>query len=367
MANSYQTAGVLNAVQYGSATTSSTAAPITQLTEPAYNPNPLYVQTLPPPSAPTATINVTDPNFKTPTSWKANFGIDHTLPWWDLVATAEANYIQVDKGIDYHSINLNPSGAMPDGRIRYQGNIYSNFAQVLDLVNTKKGGSQAYTVGMRRPMKNHWAFSVYYTHTHATEVQPLTSSVATSNFNYRATVNPNAGAAVLSNYLIPNKLVVSATREFNFFNRTDAMTRLTAVFRLQTGHAYSWVFNGDANGDGTTGNDAFYVPTPDDTKVVWSAGSGSTAFASAQAAHDAFFTWLAGTDLKTRMGQVAAGPHSTVPMVGASGGKGVTFLDEPELPLVSVNAPLRAAERAAARRSARPAPRWFPSWRRSRR
>jgi hypothetical protein len=300
VANSYQTAGVLNAVQYGASTTSTTNAPITQLTEPAFNPSATYVQTLPPPSAPTATINVTDPDFKTPTSWKSNIGIDHTLPWFGLVATAEANFIVVDKGIDYRSLNLNPSGAMPDGRIRYQGNIYSNFAQVLDLVNTGKGGSQAYTVGMRRPMKDHWAFSAYYTHTHATDVQALTSSVATSNFNYRATINPNAGAAVHSNYAIPNKLVVSATREFNLFNRTDAMTRLTVVYRRQTGHAYSWVFNGDANGDGTTGNDAIYVPTTDDTKVVWAAGT----FASATAAHDAFFAWLGNTDLKNKVGQI---------------------------------------------------------------
>jgi hypothetical protein len=212
---------------------------------------------------------------------------------------------------------------MPDGRIRYQGNIYSNFAQVLDLVNTKKGGSQAYTVGMRRPMKNHWAFSVYYTHTHATEVQPLTSSVATSNFNYRATVNPNAGAAVLSNYLIPNKLVVSATREFNFFNRTDAMTRLTAVFRLQTGHAYSWVFNGDANGDGTSGNDALYVPlSPADGRINW----------TSTANRDAFFAWLAGTDLKKYMGKIAPPNSSYNPEQQT-----VDLHIEQELPMPSYN------------------------------
>jgi hypothetical protein len=296
VANSYQTAGVLNAVQYGSSTTSTTNAPITQLPEPAFNPNPLYVQSLPPPGSPTATINVTDPNFKTPTSWKSNIGIDHTLPWWDLVATAEANFIVVDKGIDYRSLNINPSGALPDGRTRYSGNIYSNFATVLDLVNTGKGGSQAYTIGMSRPMKNHWAFSAYYTHTHATDVQALTSSVATSNFNYRATINPNAGAAVHSNYNIPNKLVVSVTREFNFFNRTDARTVLRATYRLQTGHAYSWVFNGDANGDGTTGNDALYVPSdPSDPKVNW----------TNTAQRDAFFAWLPNTDLKKYMGQIA--------------------------------------------------------------
>ncbi len=302
VANSYQTAGVLNTVSYGSSAASTTNAPITQLTQPAFSPNPTYVQTLPPPATPVATINVTDPNFKTPTSWKGNFGIDHTLPWWGLVATAEANYIKVVKGIDYRNININPVGTLPDGRIQYSGKIYSNFSNVLDLVNTGEGGSQAYTFGVMRPMKDHWAFSAYFTHTHATEVQPLTSSVATSNFNYRATINPNAGAAVNSQYNIPNRMVVRATREFNFFNREGAETRITATFRLQTGHAYSWIFQNDANGDGTTGNDAFYIPSnASDPRVVWAAGS----FASAAVARDAFFAWLGGTDLKMHMGTIA--------------------------------------------------------------
>jgi hypothetical protein len=309
VANSYQTAGVLNSVTYGASASSNTNAPITQLTEPAFHPDPNYVQTLPPPSTPTAVINVTDPNFKTPTSWKGNLAIDHTLPWLGLVATAEADVIRVEEGIDYKSLNINPAGTLPDGRTRYGGNRFSNFAQVLDLTNTTKGGSQAYTFGIDRPMKNQWSFSVFYTHTHATEVQPLTSSVANSNFNYRATVDPNAGTAWGSAYNIPDRLIVKATREFNLFSRTNAETRITATFRLQTGHAYSWVFNNDVNGDAGP-YDAFYVPTPDDSKVVWSAGTGSAAFASAQAAHDAFFTWLAGTDLRKNMGRIAP-PNSS--------------------------------------------------------
>ncbi|HUJ44307.1 MAG TPA: carboxypeptidase regulatory-like domain-containing protein [Opitutaceae bacterium] len=306
VANSYQTAGVLNSVSYGSSAASTSNAPITQLTQPAFNPNPTYVQTLPPPGTPTATINVTDPNFKTPTSWKANIGIDHTLPWWGLVATAEANFIKVAEGIDYRNLNINPSGALPDGRTRYSGKIFSSFSNVLELLNTNKGGSQSYTIGVNRPMKDKWMFSAYYTHTHATEVQPLTSSVATSNFNYRSTIDPNAGQAVPSAYTVPDRLVISATRDFNFFHRKGTETRFTAVLRIQTGHAYSWIFQNDANGDGTTGNDAFYVPTPTDTRVTWAA----TNFASATAAHDAFFNWLNGTDLIKRIGSIAP-PNSS--------------------------------------------------------
>ena len=116
---------------------------------------------------------------------------------------------------------------------------------------------------------------------------------------------------------------MSATREFNFFNRTDAMTRLTAVFRLQTGHAYSWVFNGDANGDGTSGNDALYVPlSPADGRINW----------TSTANRDAFFTWLAGTDLKKYMGKIAPPNSSYNPEQQT-----VDLHIEQELPMPSYN------------------------------
>ncbi len=295
VANSYQTAGALNAVQLHSPGNASNYTNSTAAGTIVFNPDPLYAQSLPPPALPTPIINTTDPNFKTPTSWKANLAIDHALPWLDMVVTAEGNFLQTERGIDYKSININPVGTLPDGRIRYSGNIHSNFATVLELTNTNQGAAQSYTLALRRPMKNHWYFSASYTHTHATEVQPLTSSVATSNFNYRATIDPNAGACVNSAYVVPNKLVVAAGREFNFFNRPDALTTITAVFRMQTGHAYSWVFDRDANGDGISGNDAFYVPSgPDDPKVTW----------ASTAQRDAFFAFVQGSNLKQYMGRI---------------------------------------------------------------
>jgi hypothetical protein len=304
VANSYQTAGVLNNVLLHSPGNATSSTNSTAAGSIVFNPDSNYVQTLPPPATPTAVINVTDPNFKVPTSWKANLAVDHTLPWWGLVATAEANFIKVKEAIDYQNINLNQVGTLPDGRILYGGNlsppqlyIHSNFKQVLELTNTDKGGSQAYTVGIRRSRSNRWAFSVSYTHTNATEVQALTSSVATSSFNYRSTINPNAGAEVKSAYLVPNKLVASATRVFHFFGREDAATTVTAVFRLQTGHAYSWVFGSDVNGDGITGNDAFYMPlSPSDARITWASPTQ----------RDQFFAFAQTTDLKKHMGQIVS-------------------------------------------------------------
>jgi hypothetical protein len=151
-------------------------------------------------------------------------------------------------------------------------------------------------------MKNDWAWSVGYTHTHATEVQPLTSSVASSNYTNRATFNPNDNVARNSAYVTPDKYVASITRAFHFFTNDAATTRVSAVFRAQTGHAFSYVFFGDANNDGTSGNDAFYVPNgPNDPKVVWST-SPSDPTGAIQAAN--FWQYVNGTILKKYEGQV---------------------------------------------------------------
>ena len=263
-----------------------------------------YVQTLPPPGVPTPAIDTIDPHYRTPSSWKGNLAVDHTLPWFDLIATAEVNLLKVERAIYLQSMNIKPVGTEPDGRIRYSGSLYSNFGAVINMSNTSQGGSQAYTLALRRPMKNNWAFSAAYTRTHATEVQPLTSSVATSSYNYRSAFNPNDNVARTSSYVVPDSWIFTATRKFNFFGRNDASTRISGIFRAQTGHAYSWIFSGDANGDGISGNDSFYVPSgPNDPKVTWADATQQTNF----------FNFVANTDLKKYLGQVVPANSSFNP------------------------------------------------------
>jgi hypothetical protein len=309
--DAYGNTGALNSVISGPSNSSTTGAPLAAPYTP-FNPAPTYVQTLPPPGAPTPSINLTDPNFKPPTSWKSNIAVDVNLPWYGLKATAEADYIQVDKGIYVKNINLKPTGLLaPDGRLLYSGNtgLNTGFASqgVYELENTDKGGSQAYTLQLARPMKNSWAFSVGYTHTHATEVQPLTSSVEFSNYSYRSVINPNDNVAHRSAYVVPDKLVLSGTKEFHFFETKNTATRLTAVFRLQTGTVYSWVFNSDVNND-TIKDDAFYVPSgPNDPKVVWSTSASDPTGSIQQAA---FWNFVNSTDLKKYEGQIVP-PNSS--------------------------------------------------------
>jgi hypothetical protein len=276
-------------------------------------------------------FDYTDPNFKWPASWKENVAVDKALPWLGLIATAEVDLTQVEKDVLYQETNpyaapASGPGILPDGRIRYAGSItpgtssqigsayvlanapagyyasvtnspttlYQNHATgaVYELTNTDKGGSQEYTIELQRPVTDHWGFSLAYTYTHATQVDPLTSSVASSNFTSEPYVNPNNNIAYHSNYSVPNKFVATATRQFDLLKRKYATTTFSAQFITETGQPYSFVFKGNADGAGITGEDLFYVPTgPGDPKVEWLSATEETNFFNYLASNPQLSKW----------------------------------------------------------------------------
>jgi hypothetical protein len=180
----------------------------------------------------------------------------------------------------------------------------ATFADVFYLTNTKKGDAHGVTLAVQRPMKNDWGWSLSWTRSRATEVSPMTSSVASSNYSARAVFNPNEDVASLSNTNIPDRVVGQLTKRFHFIPK--APTTVSAIWQLRTGHNYSWIFAGDANGDGFTFNDLLYVPTgPTDPKVKWNSTTE----------RDNFFAFVNSTSLKNYMGGHAPRNSETSPSV----------------------------------------------------
>ncbi|MBI5766967.1 MAG: TonB-dependent receptor [Verrucomicrobia bacterium] len=276
-------------------------------------------QPIPAGTAPTPAINVTAPGFRQPSSWKGNLALDHKLPFGGLVATAEFTVTKVNKGLFVEFLNFLPAttgpATMPDGRNRYAGGVtpgyltnaapnfltaaynpatttfaqtntngrrrIATFADVYRISNTEKGESHDFTLSVQRPFKNGWAAGVSWTRGHATEVSPMTSSTAGSLYTTRSVFNPNEDQANTSNTAVKDKIVGHVTKQFDFFKRANTKTTVSLVYEGRTGHVYSWVFSGDANGDGITStlgsgstggvsNDLFYMPSgPTDPKVRW--------------------------------------------------------------------------------------------------
>lgn len=281
-------------------------------------------QPIPAGTPPIPNINVTDPNFKNPTLWKGNIALDHQLPFGGLTASLEFTATRVDQGLFVEFLNFQPAttgpATLPDGRIRYAGNVtpgYSTsatpnntttfpqtntngrrriatYGDVYRITNSDQGHSEDATLSVSRPWKNKWSAGVSWTRGRATEVSPLTSSTAGSLFTTRAIVNPNENSASTSNTQTADKVVARYTKQFEFIKKWP--TTLALVYEGRTGRAYSWVFEGDANGDGFAGNDLLYVPTgPTDPKVRW----------INTAERDAFFAFAQESGLSKYAGKIA--------------------------------------------------------------
>jgi hypothetical protein len=276
IANAYQNAGAAGTVTAnGTDTPSLTFSPDVN-NQPSVAGNP-----------PVPTINVTGKDFKAPSLWKGNIAIDHKLPYLDLILGAEIDFTKVEKGLYIEFLNYKVATTgektMPDGRIRYAGTIYNgltgststagrrnnpNFGDVYRLNNTSEGHSRGFTLSLKRPMKNHWSAGIAWTTNEATEVSPMTSSTAGSLYTTRAAYNPNENVASTSNTNSKNKINAYVAYEFEFVKKYK--TTVSLFYEGRNGRPYSWVFKGDANGDGISGNDLFYVPTgPNDPNVKW--------------------------------------------------------------------------------------------------
>lgn len=288
LANSFQNTGVQIAL--------NNVAPAAFVPNPANQPTGT-------PATTRARVSLTDPDFELPSIWRGNLAFDYAVPFFDSTFSAEIIHSQVDKGIGYQSINMLQTGTGPDGRPIFSGNRggqrEAGFEGVYLIRNANDGESTYWTVALNRPMKNNWSYSASYTRGKSTEVSPVTSSVAESNWGNRMIFDPNELTAGTSPYEVTNRVQLTASKRFSWFG-AKARTTLTGRYEGRTGRPYSWVFfadnNGGVNRDGTTtANDLIYVPTgPDDTRVTWASTTQ----------RDAFFAFVESSTLKNYKGQV---------------------------------------------------------------
>lgn len=263
---------------------------------------------------PAANVDFIAPGVKQPTVWKANLALDKELPWYGIVAGAEWLHTEVDKGLYYQFLNLGPvtSTSPVDGRemyynaagrspICYSGGNDSSptncgraakalgnqaYNNVTLLKNTSKGDGDVLTLSLQGPNKAGFGWGVAYSFTRATEVSGLTSSTANSGWLNRAVFNPNEEVAANSATMIRNR--ISGNMNFSKALIGKYKTTLGVFYEGRTGHAYSWTFNNDVNGDGVAGNDLLYIPkAPGSGEVLFRLPVNGTAISGLPAAQQA--------------------------------------------------------------------------------
>lgn len=240
-------------------------------------------------------LDMVDGELKQPAVWKANLAIDHELPWWGIVGSAELLLTKVKNGLYYEALNLGePSFRSPqDGRLLYWANPYTlsgsrgnrntDYTDVTVLRPTSKGGGQQLTVSLSKPRVDQWSWGVAYTYTAATEVNPLTSSQAMSSWaRGNAIVNPNENISANSLFAIRDRFTANLGWERKLFG--DYRTSVAMFYEGRSGRPYSYTFRNDANGDGRSeANDLFYMPS----------GPGDVLFTGGAEMERAFWEYVA--------------------------------------------------------------------------
>lgn len=246
-------------------------------------------------------INLIKPGLKLPTIQRGNIAIDHKLPAID--STISLEYIETTQldALFVDNMNLKPTTVGADGRQRFAGSsgsapLISGFGNVIRTRDVHEGASQYVALTLDHPFKHGWAYTVSYTHGHATEAQTLNSSTANSQWQFNSVFNQNQVEVARSDYEIRDRIQASISREFRF--KSDLVTTISLYYEGRTGQPYSFVYATDLNNDGFSGNDLVAVPSsPTDARFDFG-GMNS-------AQQDAYFAFLKSSGLSRFAGGYA--------------------------------------------------------------
>lgn len=248
-------------------------------------------------------LAVTDRDFKFPQVWRTNLAVDQVLPG-GVIATLEGFYTRDLNAVYLQNVNLPGSEAAPLSRANgpdnraifytpgtlYQGyyaasvpsgtpasliannRIYGsvpaaqggnsvtrpNISDAILLRNTNKGFSYAVTGQLQKTFSNGIYGSVAYTYTEAKSVNDG-GSIAQSQWRDRqVSGDPNANTLGYSQYFQRHRIVAVGSYRKEYLGHLA--TTFSVFYTGAPQGRFSYVYNGDMNGDGQTSNDLLYIP-----------------------------------------------------------------------------------------------------------
>jgi len=183
-------------------------------------------------------INYLDPNFKIPSEIKLSLGFTHITNNDYVVGVDFLFTEQNDPAMIRHG-DLDVIGADSDGYPIYDSSRVASFV----LTNSNQSPkSTVLSIGIEKEFENGLYLRAGYAHTNSKEVQPMTSSVAFSNYQNRAFFDPEEDVIATSNYEIKHRASFAARWRKEIGNDIDLTIALYG--HSNSGRPYSTTFNG---------------------------------------------------------------------------------------------------------------------------
>ncbi len=191
-------------------------------------------------------INYLDPNFKAPSEWKFALGITHIFPG-DYVVSADALFTQGHNAAIVQHGDLERVGTNPDGYPIYDSVREASFV----LTNsTQTTDSRSFSVSLSKSIGDSFDYNLGYSYNDAEDVQPMTSSVAFSNYTNRAFFDPQEDITSTSNYNIKDRFTFTANWRRELFRRS--LLTVSLYGSANSGRPFSYSYDGTINPYGFT-------------------------------------------------------------------------------------------------------------------
>ena len=237
-----------------------------------------------PGQAGTVGVNLTDPNFKYPQYFGVSAGFDRQLPY-GFVLTVEGLYRKAINGVLIRDLNIKGPRLVAgqpytdrDGRVLYADTIAANgnvtntnqrwitslrgvaFNEgMIQVTNQSKDFNYSLSGQLNRRFSDRFEATVAYTYLKSEDVQSLTSDRAISNWRNGRQLSEAHEDLQTSNSVFsrPGRFLAYGTYTMPW---NSVSTDLTVYYERVSGVVYSYVANGDLNGDGWNNNDLLYIP-----------------------------------------------------------------------------------------------------------
>ncbi len=220
--------------------------------------------------APSFELNVTDQDFKFPQIWRTNLAVDHRLPF-GITGTGEFIYNRDINGIYYINANL-PAAQTAftgvDARPRWTNNRINNTApnvitSAIVMKNQSVGRSWNLSGSLAKSLWHGLSLKGAYSYGEARNTIDPGSTAFSSWANNQTPADPNNPGLGLSNGTQGHRIFWQATYSRSYFGFGSTTVSAfwenrPSVQNFATNASY--VFAGDMNGDGASGNDLIYIP-----------------------------------------------------------------------------------------------------------
>ena len=202
-------------------------------------------------------LNYLDPDFRIPSDWKYAIGATWTPdldtgrgvfdgPWLfqaDLLWSKSKDTAIVKRG----DLVATGTQTVDTGEGDVTVPIYSSPNMDTFVLTNSEVGNESFVAsfGVVKDWDNGWRATFGYAYSDARDVSPMTSSVAFSNYNNRAFIDPQEEVLSTSNYNIRHRFSGSVSYTRDFWKGYD--TSIFAFFQSSSGRPYSRTLDGLAN------------------------------------------------------------------------------------------------------------------------